>query len=229
MKLLIEKYHVKEIQFLDDNLTLRRSHAEKICNFIIENNIKISMSLPNGVRADSLDEDLIKLMKKAGFYLFGLGIESANKTILKNIEKGESIETIKNAIKMLSKNGITTLGFFIFGLPGETKETIKETTEFALKSGLERAQFGIFDVLPGCELWNKLSGKFMSNFVKKSYAEPEWIPEGLTKSDLLKAQSSAFRKFFFRPKTFFKNVRYIKPAQILYLLKRLFYFRIVGK
>jgi radical SAM superfamily enzyme YgiQ (UPF0313 family) len=229
MKLLIEKYHVKEIQFLDDNLTLRREHAEKLCNLIIENNIKVAISCPNGVRADRLDEDLIKLMKKAGFYHCALGIESANKTILENIKKDESIETIKNAIKMLSRNGIVTQGFFIFGLPGETKETIKETIDFALKSGLERAQFSILMIYPGSDLWNDLKGKFTVDFSQENYNEPQWVPEGLTGKDLLEAQSYAFKKFFFRPKIFFKTIRYIKPTQIIYLLKRLFTYRLIGK
>jgi radical SAM superfamily enzyme YgiQ (UPF0313 family) len=228
IKLLIEKYGVREIQFEDDNLTLRRSHIENICNLIIKNNIKCAFSCPNGIRADRIDDELIKLMKRAGFYYCALGIESANRVVLENINKKESIETIQNAINILKRNGIVSQGFFIFGLPGETKESIEETINFSLRSGLDRAQFMILDVLPGCELWNDLKGKFMSNFSKKSYKEPEWLPEGLSAADLLKAQSRAFRKFFFRPGTLFKTLRYIKPAQIRHLIKRLLDYRILS-
>ncbi|GMO34710.1 MAG: hypothetical protein Ta2B_15130 [Termitinemataceae bacterium] len=227
MKFLIEKYNVKEIQFLDDNLTVKKTHVEQICNFIIDNNLKISMSCPNGIRADKVDLDMIKLMKKAGFYYCALGIESANKTILQNIDKKESIETIQSAIKMLSENGIIASGSFIFGLPGETKETIKETMKFALTSGLERAHFGILSILPGCDLWNDLEGKFVNNYAKKIANEPDYIPDGLTSRDLIKAQSTAFRKFYLRPKIFFKAISYVKPRQITSFIKRLFDYRVL--
>jgi magnesium-protoporphyrin IX monomethyl ester (oxidative) cyclase len=173
IKYLIENFKVKEIQFEDDNITFKRDHIEKICNFIIDNKIKIALSCPNGIRAGRVDEDLIKLMKKAGFYYCAIGVESANKDILRNIDKKESIETIINSIKLIAKHGIVTQGFFIFGLPGETKETIEETINFTLNTDLERAQFLILDVLPGCDLWNDLDGEFVSNFSKKSYKEPE--------------------------------------------------------
>jgi radical SAM superfamily enzyme YgiQ (UPF0313 family) len=227
IKLLSEKYGVREIQFEDDNLTLNREHVENICGLILKNNIKLAFSCPNGIRADKIDGALAKLMKRAGFYYCALGIESANEAILRNIGKKETLDTIQNAVSLLNKNGIVSQGFFIFGLPGETKETIAETTNFALRSGLQRAQFLILDVLPGCELWHDLKGRFVSNFSKKSYKEPEWIPSGLTREDLLRAQSNAFRRFFFRPKTFLNAVSYLKPRQIGYIVKRLFDYRIV--
>jgi radical SAM superfamily enzyme YgiQ (UPF0313 family) len=228
IKYLIENFNVKEIQFEDDNITMNKAHIEKICNLIIENNIKINWSCPNGIRADRIDEDMIKLMRKAGCYYCALGIESGNEDILRNIDKKETIATIQKAINIITKNGIICQGFFIVGLPGETKLTIKETINFALKSGLDRAQFCMLDILPGCNLWTELIGEYVSNFSKKSFKEPEWFPEGLTKEDLLKAQSMAFRKFYMRPKIFFKTIRYVKPLQIFYLLKRLLDYRVLS-
>lgn len=109
----------------------------------------------------------------------------------------------------------------ILGLPGETKETIKETTNFAVNSGLTRAQFLILDVLPGCELWDKLQGKFKPDFKKDSYRYPEYIPDGLTKEYLILAQKNAFRKFYFRPKIIISLLKYIHLKQIQNFLKRL--------
>jgi radical SAM superfamily enzyme YgiQ (UPF0313 family) len=227
IELLSKKYGVREIQFEDDNLTLNRTHIENICDLLLSRNIDLSFSCPNGIRADKIDDALAKLMKRAGFYYCALGIESANANILRNISKDENIDIIQNAITILNKNHIVSQGFFIFGLPGETKESIEETTRFALRSGLERAQFIILDILPGCDLWTELQGQFVSNFSKKSYREPEWIPEGLTRDDLLKAQSRAFRKFYLRPKNLLQNLRYLKLRQIGHIIKRLVDYRII--
>ncbi|MDO9577106.1 MAG: radical SAM protein [Candidatus Cloacimonadales bacterium] len=228
IKFLIKNFGVKEIHFEDDNLTLKRDHIEKICQLMIKNNIKISWACPNGIRADAVYESLIKLMKKSGCYLIAFGVESADPQILENIGKHESIETIENSINMAYRARLSCQGFFIFGLPGETKETLEKTINFAKKSKLDRAQFIILDVLPGSKLWNDLQGKFEPNWHKNSYKEPEWIPEGVTKKMLLQSQAKAFREFYFTsPLRFLKLTLLIRPKQIKYLLQRLFDYRIV--
>ncbi len=77
IKYLINRFKIKEIHFEDDNLTIKRKHIEKICELIIENNIKISWACPNGIRADKIDSALIALMKKSGCYFFAYGLRCA--------------------------------------------------------------------------------------------------------------------------------------------------------
>jgi len=227
IKYLIKHWGVKEIHFEDDNLTLKRDHIVKICNLIIKNNIKISWACPNGIRADMIDKKLIKLMAKSGCYYIAYGVESANPEILKNVKKRETVDVIEKAIEMTDMEGIMCQGFFIFGLPGETARTIEKTIRFAKKSKLSRAQFLILDVLPGSELWDNLKGKFIPNWNKDSYREPEWIPDNLSKEQLLKAQSRAFRQFYLRPIIFFKFIRLMKFKQIVYLIRRLTDYRLI--
>ena len=168
-------------------------------------------------------------MKKAGCYFVAFGIESASPKILNNIHKLESIETINKAIEVANKVGIECQGFFIFGLPGETKETIMESINFAKNSKLSRGQFMILDVIPGSELWYTLKGKFKPNWKKNSYKEPEWLPEGLTKKDLMEAQSKAFKQFYLRPIILFRFIRFIKLSQVKFLLQRFGEYRLMGK
>jgi len=226
---LIKTYKVKEIHFEDDNLTLNVENVKKLCRLLIEKKIKINWACPNGIRADNISPGLIELMKESGCYYFAYGIESVNPQILKNIKKRESIETIERAIEISCGAGISTQGFFIFGLPGETATTIEEDINFAVRSGLSRAQFIILDVLPGSELWDTLRGKFIPNWEKESFREPEWLPEGITREQLLAAQSNAFRKFYLRPKIFFQLLKLVRPRQIFYLIKRLKVYRLFKK
>mgnify|MGYP002725443639 CR=1 FL=1 len=229
IELLVAKYGVKEIHFEDDNLTIKRKHVESICELLIERNVNISWACPNGIRADKVDEPLIALMHKSGCYYFAYGIESADNHILSNIKKLESIETVENSINLAAKAGISCQGFFILGLPGETEETIAKTIDFAKNSKLARAQFLILDVLPGSELWDNLEGEFTPNWEKKSYKEPEWLPDGITRNMLLKGQSRAFREFYFKsPLRFLKLLLSIKPSQIKFLFKRLLDYRILN-
>jgi anaerobic magnesium-protoporphyrin IX monomethyl ester cyclase len=88
---LVDNYGVKEIHFEDDNLVFEREHIEKICSLIIQAGLRISWACPNGIRADKIDVNLIRLMVKSGCYSFAYGIESADPQILKNGKKNLSI------------------------------------------------------------------------------------------------------------------------------------------
>lgn len=225
---LVRNYGVREIHFEDDNLTLSRAHVTGICEQILARGLKISWACPNGIRADCVDEPMFSLMRKSGCYYVAFGIESANPGILKNIRKGESIATIRNAISIAEQVGIESQGFFIFGLPGETPATIEETIEFALESRLSRAQFLILDVLPGSELFGTLDGQFTPDWTKQSYKEPEWIPAGVTREMLQKAQSRAFRRFYLRSGILLRMIRHFHISQLLFIVKRLSDYRVMG-
>jgi radical SAM superfamily enzyme YgiQ (UPF0313 family) len=227
IEMLVDKFGVKEIQFEDDNLTLNRNHIEGVCRLIIEKNIKAAFSCPNGIRADKIDDELAKLMRQAGFYYCALGIESADKTILKNIKKSETIETITSAVQILKKNGFVVMGFFILGLPGETKETIQKTIRYTIDVGLDRALFSIFEMFPGCELWTTLRGKFKIHFNGGSLSEASYVPEGLSAVDLQKAQSAATRKFYLRLSVLLKTLPYFRPRTIIYLLRNMTIFGLI--
>jgi radical SAM superfamily enzyme YgiQ (UPF0313 family) len=225
---LKERFGVKEFQFSDDNLTMHREHIEKICNLMLEKGLNTVWSCQNGIRADVIDDELIKLMRKAGFYYTNLGIESANNDILKNVNKKESIETIRNAIDIITRNGVECGGTFIFGLPGETKATIKNTIDFALQNNLSRAGFFLLSMLPGCEFWNDMKDKVYTPFSNKKFYEVDYIPEGMTKDELYKALREAHKKFFSRPKIIFKLIKYLKFGQLKFLFRRFLDYNILG-
>lgn len=223
---LVKNFGVREIHFEDDNLTLKRDHIEKICHLIIEKGLKISWATPNGIRADKVDEELLRLMKKSGCYYVVFGVESGNDEILKNIKKHEKLEDIERAIKTASKVGLMTQGFFIFGLPGETEQTIKNSIEFAKRVPLDRAQFLLLDLLPGSELWDEHKSELKIDYSKKSYQDITWVPKTIDPEKLKEAQPMAFRQFFFRPRPIFSVIRYMRLSQLKHILNRLKDFRI---
>ena len=226
---LVKNFGVREIHFEDDNLTLRREHIEKICNLIIEKKLNISWATPNGIRADKVDEALLRLMKKAGCYYVVFGVESGNQEILNNIKKHETLEDIEKAIRLAAKVGLMTQGFFILGLPGETEQTVKNSIEFAKRVPLDRAQFLLLDLLPGSELWDEHKHEFKTDYTKRSYQDVTWVPSTIDSKILKEWQPKAFKQFFFRPRPIISLIKYIKPAQIKHILNRLKDFRIIKK
>ena len=228
IKLLKEKFGIKEFHFEDDNLTLRREHAKKICELLIEQNIKINWACPNGIRADKLDDELAALMKKAGCYYVAFGIESGNQDILDKVKKDISLEKIEQGVRIANKAGIMSQGFFIFGLPGETEQTINNTIQFAKRIPLTRAQFLLLDVMPGTELWDTMDYESKKDWGIKSYHDVTWVPPTVSVEILKNAVPRAFKQFYFRPKQFFSIIRFIRPQQLPFLFKRLFAYNLLG-
>lgn len=225
---LIRKFKVREIHFEDDNLTLSRKHIEDICKLILKKKIKVHWATPNGMRVDTMDLEILKLMKRSGCYFIAFGIESGNQEILNCIKKRTDLGTIENAVRLAKKVGIITQGFFIFGLPGETKETIRQTINFAKKLPLDKAQFLILDVLPGSQLWDELINKNEAlNWEYKSYQEATWVPEGLDRKALSQALGRAFRSFFFRPRQILFLLKYSKLNQMPFIVKRIIDFNMI--
>ena len=222
IKKLINKCKVKEIKFVDDNLAFDKNYLLKFCNSIIDNNIKIPWACTTGLRATSIDEEIVIALKKSGCYNFNIGIESANSKILRNINKQETVEDFTKAINLAHKHSVICGGFFVFGLPGETKETMTETMNFATQSKLTIAMFNVLEILPGSKIWQDLNYKFDRSHLQNPYSQPRYLPDSLTASDIVSAQRLALKKFYFRPKIFFKLLPFIKLSPLMYFLERLF-------
>jgi len=109
------------------------------------------------VRADVVARygpEFTNMMADCGCTHVGMGIESGSNTILKNINKGESVNTIKYAIKIMKDSGIRVKGFFIVGLPGETKETLNETRNFLEEMQLFDVDIKIYHPYPGSPIYD---------------------------------------------------------------------------
>ena len=132
----LRKYKTQDIEIFDDNFLLDKERAMKIMEMILKRNIKTRFRFGNGIRADKLDEENVKIMKKAGLWEANIGIETADPEQFLSIKKGESWDKIENAIKLLNKYDIQVGASFIIGLPGSTLEKDMKSVKFANRQGL---------------------------------------------------------------------------------------------
>lgn len=217
IKLLKETYGVKEIHFCDDNFTMNINRAEEMCDALIKENINVSWQCPNGVRIDRLTTPLLKKMKSSGCYAVGLGIETGNKEMLKRVNKQLDLSIVPGVLKKLKNAGIESYGFFILGLPGETAKTAKDTIDFALNHSFDKAWFNIFTPYPGSSAFSEWMGK-------KKFSDIDWDKHDCSTAvmaspdfsvkEIEKLQKSAVRRFYLRPKTFFKVIKRIGPKEV---------------
>jgi radical SAM superfamily enzyme YgiQ (UPF0313 family) len=150
---LIKNYHIREVAIYDDQFIVDKKRVEKICDLIIARKLNITISIPSGVSGWLLDENLLRKMKKAGFYLLSLSIETGNEKTLKFINKKVDLKKILQVIKTCHKLGFWVMSNFIIGFPYETKEDIEETISYAYRCGVDYAVFLIAQPYAGAELY----------------------------------------------------------------------------
>lgn len=153
----VRTYSIEQIDFVDENMTLKKKRVEKICDLIVERGLDIEWYVPNGVRADKLDEELLRKMRASGCRGIRVAPESGVQRVVdKIIKKNLNLKDVERAVVLAKKAGIKVGVFFILGLIGETKDDIKETIKFAhklKKLGASTFQFSIATPLYGTELY----------------------------------------------------------------------------
>jgi len=155
IEFLVNEYDVREIHFEDDNISINRERMAAICEGIMRRKLDITWTAPNGMYAHSLNRGLLRIMKRSGCYRVALGIENGDQDFLsKVLKKAVNLQKVRSVVKDLNDLGIESVGFFILGVPGETKETMRRTIDFAKSLDLEDAFFSIYSPFPGTELYD---------------------------------------------------------------------------
>ena len=141
------KFGSKNFYFWDDSFTVNRNRTIDICNRLINESLNINWGCTT--RVDLLDEEMLRLMKKAGCDYISIGVESGSERILKIIEKGIRVEQVKKAAQMLKRIKIPFEAFFMIGFPDETDDDIEKTFQLMKEMDGATVCFSIFTPYPG--------------------------------------------------------------------------------
>lgn len=203
----------KEIRFWDETLTLDKKYIIELCKKIIELKLDLSWSCYGHV--NTFDEEAFRWMKKAGCWEIDFGVEAGTNKVLKEIDKGITVEQVIRDIRLVKKAGMEARCFFILGLPGDDEESIKETINFAIRADPDYAMFYILSLYPGTRLWdieaakNKISNDMLDNYLKKGekifYSNPN-----ISNEKLEQYLRIAHRKFYKRPSYILKRILKIR-------------------
>ncbi|MDY6972829.1 MAG: radical SAM protein [Thermodesulfobacteriota bacterium] len=212
MEELVKKFGAKEIKFFDDTFSASRRRTVELCELIIKHKLKVIWRVCT--RVDTVDEQLLKLMYRAGLRSVNFGVESGSDMILSKMNKGFDREVVRRAVAASKKVGIETKASFILNYPGDTKETTLQTLAFADELDLD---------FVGYNLFNPLMGRQLKEFVAKNYQinERAWNDRNV---------SAVNTVFFYQPslpeeflaESYKKAMRshYLKPRNIVKALLR---------
>lgn len=234
IKYYVDKFGVKELHIMDDVFTLDKTRTIEVCRAIQAGKFNLALSFANGIRVDSIDDEVLKILKETGFQDLGFGVETGDEKILASIKKSTTKDSMRRAFKLAKKFGFNTWGFFMIGLPGETRETIKKTIDFAIELDPDFAKFLILKPFPGSEVFNDLNShgyiKDLNYDNYGVYTAPVHEFPGLSAQEMLKWQRWAYLRFYLRPKKIIKHILKIKSwtqlkgnlIMVRFLINRIF-------
>jgi radical SAM superfamily enzyme YgiQ (UPF0313 family) len=205
---------INEVEVYDDTFSVSKKRVIEICQEIIDRKLDICWAVRD--RVDTVTEETLEYMKKAGCERIHFGIESGSDETLKLIKKGFTTDQARYAVEAAKNAGLEVLTYFMIGLPGETKDDVIRTIEFAIELDSDYATFSVTVPYPDTELYKNalrygiIPIDFWSEYVKRptpNFLIPYFHEENLNKKELNDLRDLAIRRFYFRPKHIIKNIK----------------------
>ena len=199
----IKKLGIGEILIYDDTFTVDKGRVIELCRLIIDNKLKIAFDIRT--RVDCVNEEMLKLLKKAGCKRIHYGVEASSNEMLKKLGKGIKLEQVENTFKITKKLKIQILAYFIIGSPDESISEIENTIVYSKKIQPDYCHFAIMTPYPDTPMYNTglESGKY-TDYWTKFAREPKigFKAPYLADNDKVimeKLLDKAYKSFYLRP------------------------------
>jgi len=166
--LLINKYRQRHINFVDDNFTANKQRIIEMTNAMIKKKFYEKATFDCQTRGDAVNEEVLILLKKAGFRLISFGLETASERLMVLLNKKETVAENKAGVRLAKKYGFGVSGTFIFGLPTETRQERWQAYRLAKEMSLDYVRFNNATPYPGTKLYEiaKAEGRL---FIAKNW------------------------------------------------------------
>jgi len=209
----IERHRVHDYFIWADTFTIDQKYVRRFCRAIISRGLNISWACNS--RVDTVDRDLLVLMRKSGLWMISFGIESGKQAILDQTGKQITVQQSRTAVQTAHALGIKTSGHFILGLAGETQTSMQDTLRLALELPLDIAQFYAAAPFPGTGLYTQaIERQWLTDKVSVSQSRAAMHLPGLSAQEVDRFRKHAYRKFYLRADTARRLMSMLKPGAI---------------
>jgi len=165
------EYVVKEIEYImenfsaigyitiwDDLFIANKARFKQFIELVEKKGLNDKLGFAFSVRANLVDDELCKDLKRINVKATSFGAESGSDRILKLLKKGTTVEINQRAIDILYKHDISVICSFIAGTPSETENEVRSTYEFILKNITDgklspQCAVNILMPMPGTDIW----------------------------------------------------------------------------
>jgi len=147
LETMVNTHRQKYVFIKDDTFTANRKRVLEICQGIRKRKLNFLWSCDT--RVDSLDEEVLHAMRRAGCQFISFGVESGSQEILNTINKRTTPQDALRATEMAKRYGFT-IRFYMMALNrGETAETLKTSIDFIIQAKPNQFLFSFLTLYPG--------------------------------------------------------------------------------
>jgi radical SAM superfamily enzyme YgiQ (UPF0313 family) len=204
IKYLKEKFKIKQFHFYDDTITSKKSYIMDLCQRFIDENLNLHWSC--FARVDTVDEEVLTLMRKSGCFVIMYGVESLDERVLKDVNKGINIKQINEALILTRKAKIESRISLIIGTPTETRESLNKTKRELLKLDTDFFQTFIAVPMPGSKFFDEALAQnrlINTNWNEYDLSKVLYRHSVFTEKELFREQRNMYLRFYLRPKIIF--------------------------
>lgn len=151
---LNEKYGIRHITWLDDDLLFDGKRAIELFSEINRRNLGITWDASNGLISAAITPEIMQAMAESGCVGFNLGVESGNEKMLRAMHKPGTLATFRKSKEIIDRYPhVFVKGFLILGFPNETVRMIQDTVNFALELSYDWYPLQALNPLPSTEIY----------------------------------------------------------------------------
>jgi radical SAM superfamily enzyme YgiQ (UPF0313 family) len=209
IRLCVRDYGIRDFLFHGDTFTLHKRWLVDLCKAIVEEKLDIHWGCNS--RVDTIDDERAEWLKRAGCWVVAFGFEHGSQEMLDKMKKGARVEKAFEAVRICRRHGLKVHGFFVIGLPWETRETLEECYRFARALSPDFFDFNIAYPLPGTEFFEiaRRDNLFeLENPAVGGYARAAVRTYELTSEELTEWRRRALLKMYARPGYVFRMLHH---------------------
>ncbi|OGA11960.1 MAG: B12-binding domain-containing radical SAM protein [Betaproteobacteria bacterium RIFCSPHIGHO2_12_FULL_69_13] len=151
----------RKVFFVDDNFIGNKARAKEVLRSLADYQERHGRRMRFGTEASlnlAADDELMRLMRGAGFEWVFLGLETPDAQTLREAGKTQNCaQDLLAAVRRIYAHGIDVLGGFIVGFDRDTPETFGVQERFIREAGIMVAMVGLLTALPKTPLYARLA------------------------------------------------------------------------
>ena len=194
---LRKRFGVRHLNIYDDLFTAHRKRIAEFCGLLVSK--PLGMQFNCAVRVGHCDDELLEMLKAAGFLQLSLGIETGDENQMAVHKPGVHLEEVRDTVRRIQAKGLRAKGLFMMGLPGETLKSIQKTSDFALSLGLDDMNMSKFTPFHGAPLWGSIrdEGTLDEDWRKMNCLNFVFVPKSIDSREALEQLYNQHVKRFY--------------------------------
>jgi len=204
MEWLVKNHGVREIVMFDETFTIGKKRMRKFSEEVLRRDLKVKFNIR--ARVDTVDREVLELLKRAGLRSIHMGVEAGTDRVLKIMNKQITREQTERAFRIAREVGIETRGYFMVGYYDSTPQDVEEMIKFSASLGLDWASYSVATALPATDLYRiaqergYVDGDFWRRYtINGGGPIPQLETETFTAERLRQYRTKAYLNFYLRP------------------------------